>query len=342
MAANRDLDVAELQAFRLREPGSRRGFTLLRLKTRSGIEGHGECRPASPEDEAFARAQVLGKAATSYEVIGHQLAARPGVRAAVDMALLDIVGKATKAPVYQLLGGPTRFKVRVVIPLEGDTDEALVTSLKRAEAAGFRCHMVPVPAARAKSQAFVDATKKRLESLRQAGSGSTNFLLDGAGKLPIAGASDLCAALERFHLLWFDEPCRMSNARTVSRLAGENVTPVGFGRDIEECGTFQDLLRESAVDILRPDIRTHGISQIRRLAAIAETYYVAVAPFHDGGPVGTAASMHLAASLPNSFAVQLPAANGTAKDGYAELPRGPGLGVDVSKEFLEKHKEQPA
>jgi galactonate dehydratase len=85
----------------------------------------------------------------------------------------------------------------------------------------------------------------------------------------------------------------------------------------------------------------HGISGIRRLAAIAETYYVAVAPFHDGGPVGAAASLHLAASLPNSFAVQMPAP-GPLKDGYAELPASPGLGIDINQEYLDRHKEQPA
>lgn len=334
MASNSELDVAEVQAFRLR------GYTLLRIKTRSGIEGHGECGSASPEDLAFIRTQMVGKPATAYEVIGQSLAARPALRAGVDMALLDIVGKAAKAPVYQVLGGPTRFKVRALASLEGDSDEALAASLRRAEAAGFRCHMVPLPPARARSQAFVEATKRRLESLRQAGSSDTNFVLDGAGELPPAAAASLCAALERFHLLWFDEPCRWTDPRAVARLAAENVTPVGFGRHIGDCGVFQDLLRESAVDVLRPDIRMHGISQIRRLAAIAETYYVAVAPYHDGGPIGTAAGLHLAASIPNSFAVQMPAAAGTVKDGYAELPRGPGLGVVVDGEFIEKHKEQ--
>ena len=160
--------------------------------------------------------------------------------------------------------------------------------------------------------------------------------------MPPARAANLCAALERVHLLWFDEPCPVSSGRGVARLAGENVTPVGFGCTIGDPGVFQDLLRESAVDVLRPDIRLHGISQIRRLAAIAETYYVAVAPYHAGVPVGAAACLHLAASLPNSFAVDLTPELGTVKGGYAELPRGPGLGVVVNQEFLEKYKERPA
>lgn len=339
MASNRDLEIREIQAFRLRDPATRTPYTLLRLRTVSGIEGHGECRTASSADIDFLRANLAGKQATAYEVIGQRMTARPAAAAAVDMALLDIIGKAAKAPVYQVLGGPTRFKVRVLSPLAGETDEALAASLGRAEAAGVRCHIVPPPAARARSRAFVEATVKRLELLRRAGGGQTNFVLDGAGELPPAAAADLCAALERFHLLWFDEPCRWSDPRAVARLAGENVTPVGLGRNIREAGVFQDLLRADAVDVLRPDIRVHGISGIRRLAALAETYYVAVAPYHDGGPVGAAAALHLAASLPNSFAVQNPSP-GALKDGYAGLPAGPGLGIEINQKFLDLHKEQ--
>jgi galactonate dehydratase len=336
MASGRELEIVDIQALRLR------GHVLLRLGTRSGLRGHGECAALGPEELALARERIVGRPATAYEVIGQLLAERPAVRAAADMALLDIVGQAARAPVYQVLGGPTRFKVRALGRLTGETDEALAASLGRAEAAGFRCHAVPLPAARARSQAFVDAVRHRLESLRKAASAEANFVLDGAGRLAPGVAAALCAALERFHLLWFDEPCPVSSGRGVARLAAEHVTPVGFGRTIDDPGLFQDLLRESAADVLRPDIRRHGISGIRRLAAIAETYYVAVAPYQAGGPVGAAACLHAAASLPNSFAVDLDPASAAVKGGYAELPRGPGLGVAVDQEFLEKYKERPA
>lgn len=306
----------------------RRGYTLLRLTTRSGIQGLGECGEVSAADVQFVAERVRGRPATAYELAGELLAARPGLRSAVDMALLDIVGKAVKAPVYQVLGGPTRFKVRVVARLEGGTDDALAAALARAEAAGVRCHSVPLPGARGKSQAFADAVLSRLERLRKAGGAQTNFVLDGAGELAPGLAGSLCAALERFHLLWFDDPCPAANLRAVSRLASESVTPVGFGRRIADAGTFQDLLREGAIDVLRTDLRVHGISQARRLAALAETYYVAAAPYSNGGPVGAAAALHLAASLPNSFAIEIPLPPaGTVADGYLALPASPGLGI---------------
>jgi galactonate dehydratase len=118
----------------------------------------------------------------------------------------------------------------------------------------------------------------------------------------------------------------------------------------------QDALREEVLDILRPDLALHGITQVRRLAALAETYYIAVAPHHDGGPIGTAAALHLAASLPNFFIQQIPVPKDEAdrrmraeltggsieviKDGFAPLPAGPGLGITVHDEALEKYQER--
>jgi galactonate dehydratase len=116
------------------------------------------------------------------------------------------------------------------------------------------------------------------------------------------------------------------------------VVPLGFGRDIASPGTFQDLLRGGLIDLLRLNVVTHGISGIRRLAAVAETYYVAVSPWHDAGPVASAAALHAAASIPNAFIVQLPNSGlGTAvpHGGFFALPKGPGLGVEVDESALQ-------
>jgi galactonate dehydratase len=194
-----------------------------------------------------------------------------------------------------------------------------------------------------------------MEALRKAGGEGADFVLDGSGRLSPGDASSIAAELERFHLLWLDEPCRLANLGAVRKVTDESVTPLGFGRHIHHAGDFQDLLREEVVDVLRPPLALNGISQIRRMAALAETYYVAVAPHHDGGPVGTAAALHLAASLPNFFIQQIPlpeaeqdrrmraeivtASPEKVQDGFAPLPTGPGLGITVNEEALSKYKE---
>jgi galactonate dehydratase len=348
------LTIAALKTYALREPVSHRAYTILEASTKTGLLGYGECAGASADALAEARRSVIGHAATSYEVISRKLAAYPGMQAAAVMALLDIAGKFSKAPLYQLLGGPTRHKARAITALTGATDADLAAQLKRAQAAGHRAFLVPAPepASRNQGQAFVKATHARLETLRAQAGPEVDFVLDGAGSLTPGDSSSLAAALERFHLLWFDEPCRISNLATLRKIAAETVTPLGFGRRVHQGGAFADLLRDQAIDILRPSLALNGLSQLRRMAAQAEPYYTAIAPFHDGGPVATAAALHLAASLPNFFIQQVPfteaaedramrAGLGGASlekpvDGFLALPTGPGLGITPDRATLER------
>jgi len=167
-------------------------------------------------------------------------------------------------------------------------------------------------------------------------------------------AASVAATVESSHPLWFDEPCSVSNLEALRKISAEAVTPLGFGRGIGDPGVFQTLLREGLVDVVRPDISVYGITGARRIAVLAETYYVAIAPHHDGGPVATAAALHLAASVPNFFiqhvpypedaadramrAAIVPAGLETPRDGFLELPQGPGLGIDVNEAALEKYR----
>ena len=354
-ARDPNLEISEITVFPLREPVSRRVYTVVRLRTRSGLTGYGECPGAAPSDVAEASRLASGMPATSYEVLAARLASVGSLGAAVNMALLDIAGKAAKAPAFQVLGGPTRHKARALAPLSGDTDEALIGSMKQASAAGYRAFVAPAPppSFRNQGQAWALAVRKRLDALREAGGENVDFVLDGNGALVPGDAATAATLLEKFHLLWFDEPCPLVSLAAVKKISEENVTPVGFGRDIRSGVAFQNLLRDDAIDVIRPSISLNGISAIRRMAAIAETYYVAVAPYHDGGPVATAAALHLAASLPNFFIQQIPfpaaeedrrmraeicgASLETVKDGFAALPAGPGLGITVNEGALKKY-----
>jgi galactonate dehydratase len=353
-AASARLAITALRAYALREPVSQRGYTLVKIETAGGISGFGETRSATPAELESARSIVRGRQATEFEALRPRLAAIPNLQAAVNIALLDIVGQSAKAPVYQLLGGPTRHKARAMARLEGATEEAAMASLKRAQAAGYRAFLAAViPGASPNSgQAFVLANRKRLEAMRAAAGEQSDFVLDCGGALTPGDAATLSAALERFHPLWIDEPCALVNLTAIAKIANERVTPLGFGRTLHHGGAFQDLLRADAIDVFRPDIALNGISQIRRFAALAESNYMAVAPYHDGGPVGTAAALHLAASLPNFFIQQIPlpeaeadrrfraelagSALETVTDGYAALPVGPGLGIQVNASMLGK------
>ena len=317
--------------------------------------------PAISLDEApRVLAAVRGKEATMFQVVRSRVSASPGMLAALDIAMLDIAARFAKIPVYRYLGGPTRNKARALARLEGSSDAELLASVRRAREAGFRAFLVPAPAEAAQSskQAFVQVTRKRLDALRSAAGEGTDFVLDAAASLTPGDAALLAADLQMFYLMWFDEPCPVSNLAAVKKISSENVTPLGFGRHIREAGIYQELLREDSIDVLRPDISLTGISEIRKVAAMAETYYVAVAPYHDGGPIASAAAIHLAASLPNFVIQQFPfpgaeedrrmraALTGgpvvNLSDGFATLLTGAGLGISVDEKALEQYRERAA
>lgn len=332
------LTIRELQFTNLREPSSGRRYTIVRLQTTSGIAGYGECQ-AVAKDDFWRRKEPLEMPATALETISRLLADRPGLNAAVNMAALDVAARFANVPLYQYLGGPTRAKVRVMAKLESET---------ASRPAGFNAFILPLPAKDA---------RKQLDALRAQLGPHVDFVLDAsAANLPPREAATLCRDFETFHPYWIDEPCASSNILAARRLSSESVAPLGFGRTLTSAAAFEGLLREEAIDVLRPSLAAFTLSGIRKLAAMAETRYVAVAPFHDGGPIATAAALHLAASIPNFFIQQIPVSSSqqdremraaigganleTPKDGFLELPRGPGLGVNPDFQALKRYSEE--
>jgi galactonate dehydratase len=326
------LDIAEFRHFPVREPVSGNRYSLLRVKTSSGLTGWGECPSVTSDDLKRLESAWIGKPAHNYAAID----ASTPAGGALDMALLDILGKACHAPVYRVLGGPTRSKVRALgFPFAADFPIVTVA--------------IPAPASRNQGKAY----QNQIRALVDAVPASSDFVLNGNGLLTAGDATSVAATVESTHPLWFDEPCAHWNLETLRKISGESVVPLGFGRGIRDIGTFQALLREGLIDVVRPELAFFGITGVRRIAALAETYYVAVAPHHDTGPVATAAAIHLAASIPNFFVQRVPIPSApedrtmraalcspnpeVGHNGFLALPRGPGLGVTINESALEKY-----
>jgi galactonate dehydratase len=350
--------ITSLRGWRLREPASGRRYTVVRLETRGGLIGYGEGGPVKGVDISEARAAVIGRLASDQEIVRLQLAGWPALEAAVNNALYDILGKATKVPVYQFLGGPVRYKARVLAHLEGDDTEALVASLRRAQQAGFKAVCFPIPAwpEMPRLQSYTDSLRQRYDRLRAAGGEDADFVLDAGGSLRPGDAASLATAFEKLHPLWFDEPTDVLTNDALGKISGESVLPVGVGRTLHDVADFQNLLRGQSVGVLRPSLVLNSLLKIKRMAAVAEVDYVAIAPHHSGGPIGTVAGIHLGASLANFFIQQVPqpaAAQDramrtelvsgnyeTAQDGYAPLINKPGLGIEVNEQALAKYSEE--
>src|SRR6185437_12975296 len=174
--------------------------------TASGLTGYGECRALTPAELNSTQEAITGRPATSYEVLD-PLVPR-AVRGALNIALLDILGKATNAPVYRILGGPTRNKARAITRLSGDTDAQLVDGLKKQFAAGYRAFLLPIqpPAARNQGSEFVRTAVTRFEAMRAA-QPTADIALQCSSEISAGDAAALATSLENRHPLWFDEPC---------------------------------------------------------------------------------------------------------------------------------------
>lgn len=336
------MTIDRIDLWNVREPGSRRMYGVLRVRTRDGASGWGEGPALTPSQLERVKQVVAGQPAHAYKVLHTRLAGHPGT-AAVDMALLDIVGQSAKAPVYQVLGGPTRMKVR-----------AMTTWSRDAMNRGYKAFLVGLPeiAFPNPRAQFVTRVRENLENLRKEAGEEADFVLDGANKLPPAEAANVSAVIEKLHPLFFDEPCALSNLAAARKIAEENVTPLGWGRHTTHLSEIQDLLREQMIDVVRLDLSRHGLSGVRVAASLAETYYVAVAPFHRGGPITTAGALHLAAALPNFYIQQIPWASGEdakmrseiagadlekPNEGFLPLVNAPGLGVKVNEAALRRY-----
>jgi galactonate dehydratase len=225
----------------------------------------------------------------------------------------------------------------------------------RAKEAGHRAFSIPLrmPAGMERGRAFYVGVREQLDGLRAAAGEECDFVLDCGGRPTPGEALSIADRVEDFHLLWMDEPCGELNAVARASISEGTVTPLGFGRNTTRNSEFQDLLREDGIDVLRPDVRLNGVTNVRKAAALAETYYVALCPFNRGGPIAAAAGMHIAASLPNSFIQETPFSSNEAdrrmrreiaggwdevpEEGWFKLLDGPGLGLEIDEDAVKKY-----
>src|SRR4051795_11550122 len=162
---------------------------------------------------------------------------------------------------------------------------------------------------------------------------SSEWVLDAAGAMTPGDAATIAVALEASHPIWFDEPTAVTSPDSLAKIVDESVMPIGLGRDITDLSAFQTLLVSGSVNIVRPDLALDSLTKIKRVAALAETHYVGIAPFHNGGPIGSMAGIHLNASLLYAYAQQIPVP-------ASDRDTKPGLGVDISEAALKRYPFQ--
>jgi galactonate dehydratase len=265
----------------------------------------------------------------------------------IDQALWDIKGKEAGKPIYDLLGGRVRDKVRRYTHFGGDTPEAMAAdALAKKEKGWTAVKTVPVPLTRIlDGPPVLKAAEASLRATREALGDDTDILLDLHGRLTPQMAIQYGKCFEDYHPLFLEEPAQAENPRAMARIARALTTPIATGERLFTRWGFREILEEEAASLLQPDTcHAGGISEVRRIAAMAEVYYAGLAPHNPYGPVSTAACVHVDFAAPN-FVIQemvdpdtAPAAMELVKDplpvvdGHILPPDRPGLGVEVDEE----------
>jgi galactonate dehydratase len=357
-ATDHPLNIVQFRAWRVKEPVSNRRYSVVCLKSQAGTSGYGEGGPATGAEIAEARSAVMGRRATDSEFIRAALHHLPAMEAAVGNAMLDLVSRAKNVPIYQYLGGPVRFKARLLAHLQGNTPAEVGPSLERAKRQGFQAFTLATPQrdAMIPLRAYIDLVRKHVAAMQAMAGASAEWVLDGGGAMTPGDAASVAVAFERMHPIWFDEPTGVVTQDGLAKIVEESVTPIGLGRKITDIVAFQSLLTSGSVNIVRPNLGLNSLTKIKRVAAIAETHYVAMAPFHNGGPIGAMAGVHLNAALINAYAQQItvPASDRDAamraeitsglkesgEGGFAGLINRPGMGFEVNEKALDAYSEE--
>jgi galactonate dehydratase len=350
-----------------------RNLTFVVLETDDGLTGVGEVRILNRVDallgylkEAAPR-YVLGQDPFNRERIVDEMYRHDFGRAgeivmsgigAVEVACWDIVGKALGQPIYRLMGGALRDKIKAYAngwyTVERSPEE-FAAAAKRVVARGYRAAKLDPFGA-----GFYElerAEKLRsislVEAVRDAVGPDFEIFIEMHGRFSPAVAVEIARELEPFKPGWIEEPVPPDNLRALKKVAEKVNIPVATGERLHTRFEYRELFELQACDIIQVDLtQTGGISEARKLAATAETYYMLLAPHNVSGPVGTVANLHLAACTPN-FKIQehfndfadawtKEAVSGYPEvvDGYFSLPEGPGLGITLDEAFVAAHPRE--
>lgn len=273
----------------------------------------------------------------------------------IDQALWDIAGKHYGVPVYQLLGGAVRDRVRVYAHwgIADMTDAGLATArerLERLRASGYTAFKSgPGGAWRGhEPPAVIDAFIKRAYTMREWVGPEIELAFDLHGKMTPALAIELCHELKGMRPMFVEEPVPQENVAALRQVAERSPVPIATGERLLTRWGFREVCEQHAAAYLQPDVsHVGGITELKKVANLAEIYYMHIAPHCAIGPVALAAALHVDAVVPN-FLIQeqIDASLGDGllrepwlvRDGYIELPTRPGLGFEIDDHEAEQNR----
>ena len=360
------LKITDLHVMQMGSEGTN-NWMFVKIETDAGIHGWGEASLQYKDDAllgefaAFKRF-LLGKNPFEIERIWTSLYRRvtwsggpvtTSAISAIDLALWDIKGKALGVPVYELLGGKSHDKIRMYAngwPRKNNTPEGIAEGVKRVVDQGYEAlKFYPFRGTQVATIERIQHGVALVEAAREAAGSQIEIGIDIRARLNIWSARRVAQELEPYNIAWMEEPILWDNPEALAQFAHEVNVPIATGEQLYTRWDFRPLLELNAVGIIQPDIcHAGGITELKKIAAMAETYYVTVAPHNSNGPISTIASLHLDLCIHNSlmqeiFVSSIDRYNKVLTqpieviDGHCVPPEGPGWGIELREDVMEQY-----
>ena len=350
----------------------RTNFVFVKLETDEGISGIGEGTLEYKENALLGAIEdikrvLIGQDPREVERISHELYRDSYWRvgpvlqsavSAVNMAMWDIKAKAAGVPVYEMLGGKVRDGVRMYA-------NAWFAGAKTADefaAAAVKAKNMGITALKwdpfGKAYMYMENADFRrsieiVEAVRGAVGNDVDLLIEGHGRFDIATGIKIANALKPFDPYFFEEPTPPDCLDALAQVHKNSPVPIAAGERLYSLTQMRDFLERGCADFVQPDIsHCGGISAVKKMAALCEAHYVALAPHNPSGPVANAATLHIAASTPGfrileicltdvSWRRELTNERVVFDKGNILIPTGVGLGLEINEENCLKYPFQP-
>jgi galactonate dehydratase len=362
------MQVSSVTPFLVR-PESGKHWLLVKVETDTGLAGWGECYTQADRDQAVdAHVRELGRYLTGRDpshithfahVAYHDFASKRGAMdfwsalSGIEQALWDIAGKRLGVPVYDLLGGPCRDRIRVYANgwyHGAKTPADYAAQAREAVARGFtalKFDPFPGPWRTHISRDAEDHAVETVRAVREAVGPDVDVLVEVHRRLAPMHAVRVARRLEPFRPFWFEEPVASTNVEALAECRRQISLPIVTGEALYTRAEFRRVFETQAADIINPDVcNCGGILELRGIAAMAEPYFVVVSPHnYNSTTIGLAATLQVSAAIPNFLITEyfvnfegrgreVTVAPFTVTNGYIDLPRRPGLGLEIREDAL--------
>tara|TARA_B100000745_G_scaffold1137_2_gene916 strand:- start:12714 stop:13865 length:1152 start_codon:yes stop_codon:yes gene_type:complete len=361
--------------YHLIHPGAGKNLCFVRIDTDEGIHGWGECYTQADRDVQVTahidmlKRYLIGRDPTNIkhfmQMVYDDFAGRRGAMdlwcavSGLEHAMWDILGKISGQPVYKLLGGPVRSKIRVYANGwgGGGWDSAdLADRASQIVESGFtalKFDPIPGPWRTFVSKDVERQAVENVRAVRQAVGTDVDILVEMHRRLAPMHAVKIAREIEQYEPFWYEEPVLAENIDALASAKRDINIPVVTGEELYTKFEFREVFEKQAADIINPDVcNVGGILELKEIAAMAEPYFVVVSPHnYNSTTLGLAATINASATMPNFLITEyfvnfeelgrdIATQPFQVENGYINLPESPGLGIDLDEESLAKYPYQ--